>query len=347
MAVAWIGSREVTGTEAARRAAELLAQSRCPVFSLDGDVHAWRAAIALAERVGASYDQLQGATLARELALFTGKGAITVAPGEVRRRADCIVLVGEIPASCRVWLKDVSGTKPDLAGGTGRSLFRVDSGRGAGRQVSSGGGIAQTLAALRAQLAGRSSSATVSNFDALRKALGNARYAAFLYSGAGLDELAIEMLQGIVADLNRTQRAAMLLLPDNEDAWGGALASTWMTGFAPRTGFGRGMPEYDPWRFDAARMIADREADLHLVMASRRNDIARLPRRPTAIVLSRTDAPVANAAVTIAIGEPGRDHDAVRYSHRTGTIVAQAAEKPSQRASAAAIIGAISEALPC
>ena len=32
---------------------------------------------------------------------------------------------------------------------------------------------------------------------------------------------------------------------------GGGTAG-WMTGFPPRTGFGRGYPEHDPWRFEAA-----------------------------------------------------------------------------------------------
>ena len=53
MAVAWIGNRETLVERAAEHAAELLRSSRCPVFSFDTDIHGTRAAIALAERVGA------------------------------------------------------------------------------------------------------------------------------------------------------------------------------------------------------------------------------------------------------------------------------------------------------
>ena len=64
MAVAWIGNRETLVEHAAEHAAALLRSSRCPVFSFDTDVHGTRAAVALAERVGAAYDHIDGAALA-------------------------------------------------------------------------------------------------------------------------------------------------------------------------------------------------------------------------------------------------------------------------------------------
>ena len=93
-----------------------------------------------------------------------------------------------------------------------------------------------------------------------------------------------------------------------------------MTGFPTRTGFARGLPEFDPWRFDVARMIAAGEADVHLRVAA---GAGRLPARRNGtelIALAKTSAPVRGAAITIAIGEPGVDHDAVAYSCRTGTL---------------------------
>ena len=75
---------------AAEHAAALLQASRCPVFSFDTDVHGTRAAIALAERVGAAYDHAGGAALARETALFTDKGGMIDCAGRgapARRRA--------------------------------------------------------------------------------------------------------------------------------------------------------------------------------------------------------------------------------------------------------------------
>ena len=121
MAVAWIGNREALVERAAEHAAALLRSSRCPVFSLDTDIHGTRAAIALAERVGAAYDHVDGAALARETALFTDKGGMTIAPGEARRRADVVAIVGELPQAHHAFVAELAATVPDL-------VFRAEAG---------------------------------------------------------------------------------------------------------------------------------------------------------------------------------------------------------------------------
>ncbi len=363
MAVAWIGNRETLVERAAEQAALLLGSSRCPVISFDTDIHGTRAAIALAERVGAAYDHVDGAALSRETALFTDRGAMTVAPGEVRRRADVVAIVGELPSVHHDLVAELAGTVPDLSAKNARELFLIG---GEGTKVSSflgsrkatllscgTAGLGATLAALRAQCAGRRVSSPVSNFDSFARALGAARFPVFLFSGYGADTLALEMLQGLVADLNRKSRASALHLPASENGWGGALASTWMTGFAPRTGFARGFPEYDPWRFDVARMIAAGEADLHLRISTMPAGPPPKKNGPALIALAKTAEPVVGAAVTIAIGEAGVDHEAVVFSSRTGTLAAVEARGASELPSAATVIRAIAEyvpagaALPC
>ena len=190
-------------------------------------------------------------------------------------------------------------------------------------------GLGATLAALRAQCAGRKVAAPVANFDRFRSALAAARFPVFLFSGHGRDALALEMLQGLVADLNRTARASGLHLPASESGWGSALASTWMTGFPLRTGFARGFPEFDPWRFDVARMIAAGEADLHLWISGQAD---RLPitratasharrawRRPTRRSPARpSPSRSASRASTMT---------RVVYSARTGSLAAIAARR--------------------
>ena len=120
---------------------------------------------------------------------------------------------------------------------------------------------------------------TVSNFDRFAASLAAARFPVFLFSGHGADELALEMLQGLITDLNRKSRASGLHLPASESGWGSTLASTWMTGFPMRTGFARGMPEFDPWRFDVARMLA----------AGRQMFISALPRERASCRCEETD----------------------------------------------------------
>jgi formylmethanofuran dehydrogenase subunit B len=219
--------------------------------------------------------------------------------------------------------------------------------------LSCGGqNLAATLAALRARCRGRQTSLPVSNFEDFAKALEGARFPVFLFSGYSADGLALEMLQGLIADLNRKMRASGLHLPASENGWGSALASTWMTGFPLRSGFARGFPEFDPWRYDVARMIAACEADLHLRISTTMPPPHKKKQRLPLIALAKTAKPIADAAVTIAIGEPGIDHAAVVYTSRIGSLRAVEAQAPSELPSAATIIRLIgahvgSEALPC
>jgi formylmethanofuran dehydrogenase subunit B len=208
-------------------------------------------------------------------------------------------------------------------------------------------GLAATLAALRALCAGRRVSAPVANFDLFAKALAEARFPVFLFSGHAADALALEMLQGLIGDLNATGRASGLHLTASESGWGSAQASTWMTGFPPRTGFSRGFPEYDPWRFDVARMIAAGEADCHVWISGSAERTPPKPRKDMPLVaLAKTPEPVAGAAVTIHIGKAGVDHDGVGYSSRIGTLVALKARSPTDLSSAAAILRAIADQIP-
>ncbi|RWE54839.1 tungsten formylmethanofuran dehydrogenase [Mesorhizobium sp.] len=363
MAVAWIGNRETLVERAAAHAAALLGSSRCPVFSLDTDIHGTRAAIALAERVGAAYDHADGGAVSRETALFTDKGAMTVAPGETRRRADVVVIVGELPQIHHEFVGELSATVPDLSAKNQREIFLVGSNGASAPPLSNGrtatllscgeASLGATLAALRAQSRGRQTSQWVSNFDDFAKALEAAHFPVFLFSGDATEGLALEMLQGLIADLNRKSRASGLHLPASENGWGSALASTWMTGFPLRTGFARGFPEFDPWRYDVARMIAAGEADLHLRISSSIVQPQKKKNRMALIVLAKTPEPIAGAAVTIAIGEAGVDHEAVVYSSRTGSLRSIDARAASELPSAATVIRLVAShvsseaALPC
>jgi formylmethanofuran dehydrogenase subunit B len=352
MTVAWIGDRGVPVVDAAKHAAELLATSLCPVFSFDTDVHGTRAAIALAGRVGAAYDQLDGEATERETAQYTDKGGMFIAPGEVRRRADVVVIAGELPAAHYDLIAELANTVPDLDGGTGkRQFFLIGAetpapGNVKAIRLACEGGVEATLAALRALCAGRKTVREVTHFDRFAKALAEARFPVFTFCGQSLGPLGLEMVQGLIGDINRKQRASALHLPASENGWGSTQASTWTTGFALRTGLARGFAEFDPWRFDVARMIADGEADLHLVVSGGVGIVEAGHKGLALIALAKTDRPVSGAAVTIAIGEPGVDHDAVVYSSRVGTLAAVEAKAPSELPSAVAVLRQIAEHLP-
>ncbi len=125
MAVAWIGNREASLAHAVDEAAMLLEASKCPVIIFDTDIHGARAAVALAEQIGAAYDLADGGASAVEAALIMDRGAMTIAPGEVRRRADLLVFVGPCPRRMLRIIDDLAGSTPDLSGGKPRKLFAI------------------------------------------------------------------------------------------------------------------------------------------------------------------------------------------------------------------------------
>lgn len=351
MTVAWVRGRNVPVADAARHAAELLSASFSPVFSFDTDIHGTRAALALARRVGAACDQLDGAATAREAAQLSDKGGLFIAPGEVRRRADLIVIVGALPAAHNGSIAELAATAPDLGGGGARRFFLIgaDAKAPAGAKatrLSCEGGLEAVLAAVRAGCAGRRTAAPVRNFDGFAKALAQARFPIFTFCGQSVGTLGLAMLQGLLADLNRTQRASALHLPASDNGWGSTLVSAWTTGFPLRIGFIDGKAIFDPWRFDTGRMIAAGEADLHLVIGGDAKSIAAPPKKLPLIALTGGARPVPGAAVTIPIGAPGVDHDAVVFSGRLGTLAAIEAQKPGEASSAAEILRMIADHLP-
>lgn len=358
MSVAWIGSQPVPLSDAIRNAAKLLASSRCPVFTLDADVHGTRNAIALAERSGGAYDHVLGQALADEIALFTDGGGMFTTPGEARRRSSLVVIVGEIPSVHRDLLQGWADSQPDLGDREKRSWFHIDGtmvsaeGRALARQLKAvplrgeGLSLAAALAVLRAELQGRHASGSLINSDRLKKALVTAQFPVFVFSGSSGEASGLVMLQGLIADLNKKRRASSVFLPADDDAWGSALTSLWMTGFPPRTGFTNSLPSYDPVRWDIQRMIRDKEADLHVWMSTRGGETPPKGGRIATISLSRTDVPTSGAAVTIRVGKAGVDHDGVSYSSRIGTFRAVQATAPSQLPSVSSIIQQLGEALP-
>ncbi|WP_246666252.1 tungsten formylmethanofuran dehydrogenase [Aquamicrobium sp. LC103] len=317
-------------------------------------MHGTRAALALAARVGASCDYVNGEAAAREAAVIAASGGMFILPGEARRRADMIVFVGEIPESHRAYVEELAISVPDLATGGKRGLFLIGADRGApkrlgGREVTllscEGTDLAGTLAAVRALCAGRKVTAEVTNIDGFKGALAEAGFPVFLFGGGEADGLTLEMLQGLVSDINRRKRASTLHLPASEKAWGAALTSTWTTGFPLRTGFSRGYPEHDPWRWNAGRMLDAGEADLHLWLSATGGEAPPAAAGASLIAVAKTARPAVGADVTIAVGDPGLDHDAVSYSVRTGTLAAVAARSSSQLP-AAAVLRAIIAHLP-
>jgi formylmethanofuran dehydrogenase subunit B len=352
---AWIDGRPVPLDAAAAAAARLLSDSRLPVIAgLGTDVAGARAAITLAERLGGAIDHMHSGPLLRDLDVVREARVMLTTPNEARLRADTVLLVG--PDLTAAWpdlvprLLDapmghevVNGERQVLALCAGRNPIKH-----AGAAIESigrsAGELPDLLAALRARVAGRpvgKLSVSTSRLDTLATALQAARFGVAVWSSGGLDALGIEMLCGLVADLNARTRFSGLPLAPGDNAAGVLQVCGWMTGFPMRTDFGRGAPAHDPWRFDALRLVESGEADCAMWVSAYRDVSPPWRRQLPTIVLGAPDA--GNVPhVHIAVGRPGMDHDAIEYLAATGTLAVTKAARQTDVLSVADAIGRIS-----
>jgi formylmethanofuran dehydrogenase subunit B len=353
MSEAWIDGRSVTLDVAVAEAASLLRASRLPLIAgLGTDVAGARAAIALAERVGGVVDHMHADALLRDLDAAREAGVMVTTPNEARSRADVILLVGAGLADAWPDL-GVRLLAAPLATGAARRILRLCPGRDAktlaadattlGRSPQELSGL---LGLLRARTSGRPVGRATRGLDTFVTELQAARFGVAVWSAAHLDPLAIEMLCGLVKDLNAETRFTGLPLAPSDNAAGVLQACGWMTGFPMRTGFARGYPEHDPWRFDAQRLVESRETDCVLWLSAYGAPAPRWIGALSAIVLAAEDAEVPGSQVGIVVGQPGVSHSAVEYNAAFGALTYRPASRKSDAPSAAEVIGRIAAALP-
>jgi formylmethanofuran dehydrogenase subunit B len=356
MADAWIDGRAVALRAAAGEAAKLLKASRLPVVAgLGTDVDGARAAIGLAARIGGVIDHMHSGTLLRDLDVARESGMMLTTPNEAALRADTLLMVGpgietawpELDAALR------RGPAPQVAEGFRRRIFRLCPGSktqkrdgiAVGRRREDLPGL---LAALRAAVLGRPCRKLREQaaIDRLAAELHGARFGVAIWSAAELASLTIEMLCGLVNDLNATTRFSGLPLPAADNAAGVLEVCGWTSGFPMRTGFARGFPEHDPWRFETNRLIESGEADCALWISAYRAAGPDWKRNSPTIAFTGAEAKFRRVPrVHIAVGTPGIDHDACEHFAPTGTLVRRRAAHPSQAISVAQAIDQIASAL--
>jgi formylmethanofuran dehydrogenase subunit B len=356
---AWIDGRPVALRAAVLEAAKLLKASRLPIVAgLGTDVDGARAAIALAAQIGGVIDHMQSQPLLRDLDVAREAGMMTISPHEAALRADVLLMVG--PGLETAWSElherlAAPRPAPELGDQFRRRIFRLCPGTKSqqpqGKEIVVGRArkdLPAVLAVLRAKIAGRpcSKRRDAAAIERLAAELRLARFGVAMWSAAELDALTIEMLCGLVNDLNQTTRFSGLPLTPGDHAAGVLDVCGWMTGFPMRTGFCRGFPEHDPWRFETSRLVESGEADCALWISAYRAVApewgADLP--TIALTGAGTDFH-RRPQVHIAVGRPGLDHDAVERFAPTDTLAWTSAKHKSEAISVARAIGEIASAL--
>ena len=339
---AWVKGGAADVDAAVEAAADLLAASRVPVLAgLSAEVSALRASYRLAETLGASLDPVSGPSVYAELGALSAGGAMSTTRAETIGRADVILIVGNRPWDGEL-IAEIAAAAPSRgrAAGSERALLSLGGPQnGAIRHVAyaaDAGGLTLSLGHLRAfakgHLAGEAAYAD------LARRLFSAQYGVVIYDAEEVGELGVEMLQGLIRDLNESTRFFALTLADPFQGRAAVQLSAWTTGQAPRVGFGRHQPEHDSWRFDSARQIAAGEADAAVWLASLPAPRpAWLGSLPTIAIVGEGSQEAAGetAEVVITVGVPGQSVGGALWNERRG-VIAYAEPKAAADAQTAA-----------
>ncbi|GAB6046596.1 tungsten-containing formylmethanofuran dehydrogenase subunit B [Methyloparacoccus murrellii] len=343
--VARVAGQSATLEAAVAHAAELLRSAQLPVFNGFGtDVSETRAALALIERCGGVFDQATSASGLRNLLVLADSGWMTTTLAEVRNRADVLVVFGtDIEALFPRFFERVIWAEETLFGGDPRQRDIIFIGRApSGTAANTPDGrpprvidcavedLPQVAAALSALAAGaRLQAETVGGVamaelrDVVER-LQAAAYGVITWAAAQLDfpqaELTVQQLCKAVVSLNRATRCAGLPLGGRNGDRTASQVAGWITGYPTRVGYLRGYPEFDPYHYDAARLLASGEADRLVWVASFAVTPPPVVDVPT-IVIGRSGMTFAREPeVFIPVGVPGIDFPGHMY--RCDSVVA-------------------------
>jgi formylmethanofuran dehydrogenase subunit B len=360
-----INGRAVPLEAAIAEAARLIAKSRHTVIAgLGADVAGARAAIRLADRIGGSIDHMHSLALLHNLAVMRAHGVMLTTPGEARFRSDVVLLVGDglnQAGLLEIWPDLQANPHIPTSAPSRRIIQMVDAATSRQRstvpfsneksdtRVNGGPLPLGLIGALRARLNGSPTSLSAAEnrkVDAVAATLLSAAFGVAVWSAASLDVLTIEMLCGLVKDLNANTRFTGLPLTPGDNADGVLQTCAWMTGLPIRTGFARRYPEHDPWTFDSERLVESGEADCALWISAYRAATPRWRKPFPVVALTNAGAEFTQTpAVHIAVGRPGVDHAGIDYCARMATFAARSASHDGGPPSVADVIGRLIAAL--
>jgi formylmethanofuran dehydrogenase subunit B len=326
---------------AVERAAEILAASRAPAFAVAADVAGTRAALRIADRLGAVIDHPGSDALFHNLRILQDAGALTTTLSEARNRADFVLVVGLDPVAAfpRFYERCIDPARTLFAeGALARVLLRLGppapQGAGASAQDESTAAadrlfeelpceldrMPAAIAALRASLNDKPvATPDVPGLDAhrlvdLATRMKAARYALVVWAPAMFEESGAQLvalgLLEVARAVTRTTRCSVLALGGSANLFGVNQVCTWQTGYPLRTSFAGGSPQHDPWRYSARRMYADGECDA-LVWISAFDATFPVPGGDTPVIVLAPPhaAPARRVQAYLPVGIPGVDHD--------------------------------------
>lgn len=292
-----VDGREVEWPEAIAAAVDHLTDAASPlIYGLSSTAtEAQRKAIALADLLGASIDSTSSVCHGPTSIGIQNQGEPTCTLGEVKHRADMVIFWGCNPSEAHIrhfarYSVSAAGSLTPR-GRKDRTVVAVDvrptrSARGADifLQLRPGSDY-EVLTTLRALLKGVTLEVSevggvrVSRLAELLERMKCCRFGVIFF-GMGVTQtggkyLNITELLALVAELNAHTRFSAMAMRGHGNVAGADCTLTWQTGYPFAINFARGYPQYNPGEFTAVDMLARREADAALIIAS--DPVAHFP----------------------------------------------------------------------
>ncbi len=301
------------------------ARGRCLVYlGPDLTSQAQRAALSVADLLGATVDSGTSDTAANGLITAQRRGRASATLGEVRNRGDVFLFWGVDPREryprflSRYSVEPVGTQVPD--GRRGRHVIAVSIGADKALEAADARielPADQEIAALsliRAAVQGNSVRATTETAQAagvIAEKLMSARYAVLVHdaepTALARNPLRAEALIALAQALNGPTRAALVSLRAGGNRVGGEAVLTSQTGYPFAVDFTLGYPRYGPERRGTAGMESDRYQAVLLLGSLPENSptLASLSRRPPAVIGPRASQASFPTSIAIDTGVAG------------------------------------------
>ncbi len=315
--------------QAIAAAAKLLSDAKAPLIAgLGTDVAGARAALALADRIGAVVDHMNMPAKLRNILTLQNGGWITTTLAEIKNRADFVLILGSnaltrfprfleraVTPSDTLFHENSITRKIVFLGDVNALTEKLPS--GTQTLQASHHAFARLIPALRALAKGECvENFAVSDLKILRELaddMRRARYGVIVWAAADFDfphgELTIQTLAELIKDLNKTIRFAGFPLGGNDGDFSSNGTQTWQTGLPLRSRYGKNGLDFDPYRNGAEDLLKQNLADALLWISSFRSSHLPPDTAVPQIVLGAPSTGLAREPdVFIPVGTPGIHH---------------------------------------
>jgi formylmethanofuran dehydrogenase subunit B len=328
-----IDNKEVSLDETIEKAAEILKNAEAPlIYGLSStECEAQRHAIHLAEILGATIDQTASVCHGPTILGTQDAGCVKCTLGEVKNRADLIIYWGCNPAEAHMRHFRRYSVYPEglfRKDKKERNIVVVDVRKTTSARIANTfvkiepGTDFETISLMRAHLKGRN----VPLKDEYKDLLETMKTCEFgiLFFGLGLTmskgkHLNIDAALRLVRDLNEYTKFSITPMRGHYNVTGAGSTMAWVTGYPFAVNFSLGYPVSNPGEFSAVDVLARKECDAALIIAS--DPVSNFPAEawkhladiPTIVMDPKINLTAKIAKVCIPVATAGIEAEGTAY----------------------------------